>query len=1111
MTDIANWLDAIGLQKYTATFEEAEVDVETLHDLTEDDFKELGLPLGPRRKILKALAQPAAPVDTPPARAPIPAQPTPSVDAERRHLTVMFVDLAGSTEMATQLDAEDMREVITGYQNTVAGIIGRFEGFTAKFMGDGVLCYFGWPRAGEDDAERAVRAGLSIIKTVSRTTTPDGTPLATRVGLASGIVIVGDLVGTGATQEAAVVGETPNLAARLQAVAGPNELVVPRDTLPLLGQAFELSSLGMQNLKGVGQQVEAFVVHREAANESRFAARQSGALTPIVGREHETEVIMERWTRAKDGQGQMVVVSGEAGIGKSRITRAVIDTIASEPHLRITYQCSPYHTESAFYPVIQHIGFAAGFEAHDTTDQRLDKMEKLIEGSQQDFALIAGMLGIDGTARYGAVDLTPAQQRARLMQILVDAMVKQAQDTPLLLVWEDLHWVDPTSLEVLDLVLDAITDQRILVLSTARPTFEYGFGGHPSVTRLALNRLGHSMISAIAAKLTGGKALPDEITQIITKRTDGVPLFVEELTKTILESAALKELDDRFVLDGPLSTVAIPATLHDSLMARLDRHQPIKEVAQNAACIGRVFDHGLLAKISKLPDAELDSALDGLIAAELIYRRGLPPEATYTFKHALVRDAAYDSLLKERRRAIHTRVLLALEADADAGPELLATHAEAAGLTDRAIDLWEQAAKAAIARPAFKEGATHFQHAIEMLRPKLDAEDAQAMARGLSLQVQLSVVHMSNSGWSAAATRASFETALVLDDKLGKTPMRFSILYGLTVSRYTRGDHQEAVQNGQLFVDEAENADETAPAAVANRSHAVALFLAGEQARSIPYFDRAIALFDPDIHLGLANQYGQDLGVGTFGVASWLELFRGNTRRAKEYQTKCQHYGEVCDSIVSKCYASLVLECYAEWINDTALFAQGMRNMFDLSDEHGIELFRKWAGMGEGLVMMDQKDPAGLDVFLKSEVETTETPTRLLLPRYRIGAARRAFDLGLIDDAHALAARAKSMMDTTGEIFTMADYHILMSQFARHAGDQTRTETSLRAALAEANRQGAKLYALRAANELAPLLATTDRQAEARAMLAPVHNSIEEGDCPVERGVAARLLDEIST
>ncbi len=550
LTEIAKWLDELGLEKYLSTFEDAEIDFETLADLEEDDLKELGLPLGPRRKAWRAIQRlgsiATASESTPHADTPS------SSDAERRHLTVMFVDLVGSTEMATKLDTEDMRDVITSYQNTVAGVVSRYEGFVAKFMGDGVLCYFGWPRANEDDAERAVRAGLSIIDVVKITKAPNGTPLSTRVGIATGVVIVGDLIGSGATQEAAVVGETPNLAARLQGVAGLNQLVVAKETQRLLGAIFDLSRLEGQDLKGIAGPVDAYRVEGEATVQSRFAARQSGGMTAIVGREREIELMTERWALTRSGQGQMAIVSGEAGIGKSRITQAVIDEVAKDDHTRITFQCSPYHADSAFYPVTQQMSFAAGIAPSDSPDLRLDKLEAALDADQDTLRLVSPLLGLDGEARYGALDLTPAQQRAKTMQALAGLLVRQAAEKPVLMVFEDLHWIDPTSQELLDTLLDQITDQPMMILATARPTFDYGFGGHPIVTKFALNRLGKDQIGAIVAKLTDGKALPDEIMAIIAQRTDGVPLFVEELTKTILESSALKDDGERYVLNGPL-------------------------------------------------------------------------------------------------------------------------------------------------------------------------------------------------------------------------------------------------------------------------------------------------------------------------------------------------------------------------------------------------------------------------------------------------------------------------------------------------------------------------------------------------------------------------------
>jgi len=646
----------------------------------------------------------------------------------------MFVDMVGSTELSTRIDPEDVRDVLSGFQDTVAGVVGR--------------------------------------NNIKNTSSPDGRPLATRVGIASGLVIVGDLIGSGASEQAAVVGETPNLAARLQSVAGPNQLFLSAATRRLLDDVFTLESTGHYDLKGIAAPVEAFVVTGVARRESRFEAHHTGNITPLVGRSQELGLVREAWAQAVGGSGHMVVVSGEAGIGKSRIVQATIEELKGSQHNRITFQCSPYHTESAFYPIIHHMRYAARMAPTDSIDARLRKLETLSGAKASDVPLLAAMLGINVGDRYAPQELTPAQVRSRTME---------------------------ATLEFLDLAIDAIGDRRIFILATTRPTFVHGFGGHPDVTRFALNRLGRDQVLSIVQKLTPGKAVPEQVLEIILQRTDGVPLFVEELTKTILESGVLQETTDRYVLNGTLNAPAIPNTLHDSLMARLDRLQPIKEVAQTASCIGREFPHQLLADISPLPDEELDTALAGLIAAELIYRRGVPPEARYEFKHALVRDAAYESLLKQRRRGIHDAILHALEAQPNVAPEVLATHAEAAGLTERAISLWQEASKAALARPAFDEGIAHLLNAINLLQPMIDNGDVTAAAQCLPLQVQLSVVYMSSRGWAADETKASYEAALDLDSKVGKTPIRFSILYGLSVTRYARGEHDEAIRNGWRF------------------------------------------------------------------------------------------------------------------------------------------------------------------------------------------------------------------------------------------------------------------------------------------------------------------------
>ncbi|WP_169054306.1 adenylate/guanylate cyclase domain-containing protein [Nitratireductor sp. XY-223] len=1114
MSDIEGWLAELGLDKYVSAFAEAEIEFADLAHLTDEDLKELGLPLGPRRRVNEAIKSLNAGSESP-TQAPRNIEPkqrdsaaTPSAsssEAERRHLTVMFVDLVGSTEIASKTDPEDMRTVITSYQDTVAGIVSRFEGFVAKFMGDGVLCYFGWPRANEDDAERAARAGLAMIDAVKRIVGPDGTPLSTRVGIATGVVIVGDLIGRGATQEAAVVGETPNLAARLQAIAEPNQLVLPKETQRLLGNAFDLISIGAQELKGVAAPVEAFVVKGEISVESRFAAHQSGTLTPIVGRDREIELMLERWALARSGHGQIVLVSGEAGIGKSRITRAVIDEIAQDDLTRITYQCSPYHTDSAFYPVIQQLSFAAGFTPADSSDARLDKLEALLGAENDTLKLVAPMMGY-GAERYGELDLTPAQQRAQTMQALTRLLVQQAQNRPVLLVYEDLHWIDPTSLELVDLLLDAIADQQIMILATARPSFDYGFGGHPIVTRFALNRLGKEMIGAITSKLAGGKALPDEIMEVIAQRTDGVPLFVEELTKTILESGALKEDGNRLVLNGPLSTIAIPTTLHDSLMARLDRLQPIKEVAQTAACIGREFSHGLLAQISGLPDTELAAALDGLIEAELIYRRGLPPEATYLFKHALVRDAAYESLLKEKRRAVHTRILAALETDTDIAPEVLAVHAEAANLTDRAIDLWEAASKAALARPAYDEAISHLGHAIALISPQLEDDASLSTERALSLQVPLGMALLARKGYGADETVAAFQKALALADRIGETPMRYSILYGLWVSTAIRGQHADALRIARALVEQSDKSPDSVSLVVANRVTGLSHWFIGDFMEADRYLDAALAHFDPVAHAGLAHRFGQDIGVAIHIFKACTLLVLGETKRALEHAEECERLAKSTGHGQTVCYAFVVRAVFDLTAGDQAGVRRCLSEIAPIAQEHSLTLWLAYVSVVTEITTAQDGDRTSVQRYKIADAAIVAEKCTFFVSQFRINVGRSALAMGLKEEAAELASMAHDIIEQTGETYALADLHRLNAALAHADGDSVAAESHLSSALDVARKQGAKLWELRAAIDLARLWQEQGRTDEAIALLDPVHDSITDGGCPDDRAAAKDLL-----
>ena len=689
-----------------------------LRDLTDQDLKDLGVVLGDRRKILRAISELAGAA---PATSQVHAvtEPRPQDSAERRQVTVMFSDLVGSTALSARMDPEDLREVISAYQKCVAETVGRFGGFVAKYMGDGVLVYFGYPQAHEDDAERAVRAGLELIAAASSLKTHAA--LQTRVGIATGLVVVGDLIGSGASQEQAIVGETPNLAARLQTMAESNSVVIAESTRRLLGNLFELEELGAKNLKGVEGPVRAWAALRPASVESRFEAMHASALTELVGREEELELLLRRWSRAKTGEGQVVLLSGEPGIGKSRLTAALLERIAAEPHTRLRYFCSPQHTDSALYPIISQMERASGFTHNDTAQAKLDKLDALLALSstkRNDVALLAEMLSLPNDGRYPALELAPQQRRQRTIEALTAQMEALSRQRPVLMIFEDAHWADPTSLEAFSRAVDRTRTLGVLLIVTYRSDFEPPWIGRPHVTALTLNRLGERDIAAIIDGVTGNKSLPSSIRQDIVERTDGIPLFVEEMTKAVLEAGG-EEGAERAVAGIPSSSIAVPATLHASLMARLDRLGPAKEVSQIGAAIGREFSYTLLEAVAGKPKAELALALDRLVAAGLLFRQGLPPQATYLFKHALVQDAAYGTLLREPRRALHARIAETIESRfveiAESQPELLARHYTEAGLIEKAVSLWGKAGQRSLERSATLEAVAQLTRALDQI------------------------------------------------------------------------------------------------------------------------------------------------------------------------------------------------------------------------------------------------------------------------------------------------------------------------------------------------------------------------------------------------------------
>ena len=847
---IAEWLANIGLERYAPAFADNDIDVSVLPHLSDADLEKIGVSLGHRRKILAAIAEVVGSVQPQPVKSELKPQET----AERRQVTVMFSDLVGSTALSARMDPEDLREVISSYQRCVADTVQRFGGFVAKYMGDGVLVYFGYPQAHEDDAERAVRAGLEVIQSVGGL--KSSAPLQTRVGIATGLVVVGDLIGSGEAQERGIVGETPNLAARLQAIAEPNAVVIADSTRRLLGNLFEWQDRGAKDLKGITEPVRAWAALRPSVVESRFDALHASGLTDLVGRDGELEILLRRWSRAKTGEGQVVLLSGEAGIGKSRLTAALLERLTGEPHTRLRYFCSPQHTSSVLYPVIGQMERAATLAHDDSAQAKLDKLDALLAQtsiSTQDAAPLAEMLSLPNDGRYPAIELIPEQRRKRTLDILVSQLEELAQRSPLLMIFEDVHWADPTSLEAFGRIIDRVRGHRVLLTVTFRLEFQAPWLGRPYVTALIINRLTERDIGAMIDRVIAAQPLPANIRQDIIERTDGIPLFVEEMTKAVLEArsdGAGKPTSSAI----PLPALAAPASLQASLMARLDRLGPAKEVAQIGAAIGREFSHGLLSAVVCKPETELVSVLDRLLAAGLLFRQGVPPHATYLFKHALVQDVAYGTLLREPRRALHARIADVLESQfaeiAESQPELLARHYTEAGVIEKAARLWGKAGNRSLARSAFKEAAEQLTRAISQTAnlpntPTSRREDIRFQAALRNVLVHL-------KGYAAPESKAALERARVLveqAERLGEPAedpqLLFSLLNGLWTANIVSFNGDAACSLATEFLTRAESQNLAGPIADGYRLVGTSSLMTGDIEGGRERFDRGIGLPDP--------------------------------------------------------------------------------------------------------------------------------------------------------------------------------------------------------------------------------------------------------------------------
>jgi class 3 adenylate cyclase/predicted ATPase len=1119
MTAVRKWLEAISLGQYADAFEANDIDMDLLTQVDDQMLKDIGVSsAGHRLRIRNAIAKliPTCIIDSNMNNvAGVPEEPAAS--AERRQLTVMFCDLVGSTALSGRLDPEDLRGIIVAYHRCCTNLIEHNGGFVAKYMGDGVLAYFGYPRAHEHDAERAVRAGLALVEVVPKLETAiAGMSLQVRVGIATGLVVVGDLIGSGVAQEQAVVGETPNLAARLQALAEPGAVVIAAGTRQLTGGLFEYRDLGSVAVRGFADNMPAWQVLGIGAAESRFEALRT-TITALVGREDEIELLMRRWHQAKGGDGCVVLISGEPGIGKSHIAQTIAERISSEPHIRLRYFCSPHHQDSALYPSIAQLERAAGFRREDTDAQRLDKLEAILARASNDLRevvpLLAALLSITTGDRYPRLNLTPQKRKEKTLHALVGQVEGLANRQPVLMVFEDVHWSDPTTRESLDLLVDRVPTLRLLLIITFRLEFMPPWIGRPHVTLLSLSRLPTRLSVEMIARVTGGKILPKEIVDQIVDRTDGVPLFVEELTKSIVEGGLLTDLGDRYALSKPLQPLAIPTSLRASLLARLDRSAPTREVAQIGAALGRSFSHELIAAVAQMPPRKLDDALVQLMQAELIFRRGTPPDAAYTFKHALLQDATYDTLLRSRRQELHGRIVVTLEDRfpeiVETQPEVLARHCTEAGFAEKAVSYWVKAGRQAISQCAMIEAVAQLSKGLDLLSGIHDSVARQQQE--LDLQIALGHALLATKGYGASEPGEAYVRARQLCEQLNRPAQLGTILAGQFAFRQVRAELEQAERHAEEISQLGDALDDVMWKCLGwvYRGHTCTYL--GKFTDASICAANAMRLWEPQ-YRALALTPADPYVVSLIFLSRAL-LCLGQIARARllgdEALAEAQRLSPY--TLAFALAHIWIVDWALEGINSAPTMSLSANEAVAISSEHGFPLWlgesnvlRGWClgAVGqtlEGISLVRQ----GIDIC-------RATGSNILIPFFltvlaEIYGIARQPEEGL----HQLAEAAK-LVQRTQERWAEAEMHRLRGTLLLSTHDVAAAENSFQQALTVAQHQSAKFWELRAALDLARLWCDQGKHTEAHDLLAPIYGWFTEGfDTPVLQDAKA-LLDQLA-
>lgn len=1098
--NVESWLRSLGLGHHAPAFTENDIDGEILPLLTDEDLASLGLiAADDRRRLRDAIA---ALGTSPAGRLNIGADPVQNgpkpiasrLDAERRSLSVLYCSLAGATEMAARLSPGKMREIILDFHQGCTRWVAQYDGWAANFTDDGVLAYFGWPRAHEDDAERAVRAGLALVAEVAGSAAPSGEVLQARVGVSTGLVVVGHLVRGSPAQAQGAEGEAPRLAERLQWVGAPGRVVIDDATRRLLANVFELEYLGTPAMKDVHGPVKAYAVGRERHGGSRFESRSGATLSPMVGRDHELALLLERWRQAEEGQGAAVMVVGEAGIGKSRVARALFDALQGRSLYRLRYQCSPFRSDSPLWPVIAQVRTTAGFDERDAGDAALDKLEALPGSDPKAMPWLAALMGCDASARYGHPDVAPQEHRSRTLDMLVEWVLRLAARQPVLLIVEDAHWIDPSTLEFVVRCLDEIGTARVMMLLTSRPENLPGVAAHPLTQSLTLNRLGRSAVESIIARIGGGRLSPSTKATIISQ-TDGVPLFAEEMTKAVMDTGE----------------TTVPASLHGSLMARLDRLPQLKEVAQMAACLGREFDHELLAAVSQWPDDELAQALACLTAAELVFQRGVRPHARYVFKHALVQEAAYTSLPQSRRRQLHSRIVDVLAAQRPPGaPELRAQHALKAQRHEEAIACWEEAGQLSAAKSAHEEAAHYFGYALALV--KRQGLDNTSRDRELRLLCHVGEAQMAARGYGAPDSLQSFEQAChLLNESHGMT-LRVRVLHGRWATLSARGESVSALSLGKDLLDKVSRRPDRMAELVALRMLGSTEFAMGRLADAQRHLRDAAALHDlarcqsvapePDVEPGA--------GISACGLLARTEFLMGDNRQAERVMQDALAAGAAGASLLTQASVHHHAALLYVLSRDAARAEREAQRLLQMALQHRLQMWEAYARADLASVFLElAKYPEAVEGYERSLALLEHAGARLVAPLFNAGLARALAACGRVRDASSVMDKAVAGIGTVrwceAELWRVRGELCLVEQDKAPEAAEWFAR-----ALAAARSQGAKAWELRAALSLARLLSTQGRSLEARAVLLPLVQALGDRFDTADLREATALLSVIA-